>query len=461
VRDDGRGATMAAAEAGGGASPDFGSWENAQRLEWSEDDNFRDDDLPYEPLEAPDDGPEHFEGEVLASVYYLDRPMRMLLLMGLPGAGKSTLAARLETRGWVTINQDTLGDRKACVAAANRALAGGRRVVIDRCNISRIQRRVWLNVADEHSSGVGCIWLDLDAAFCGERVLQRFGHSTLPAEKSSLRVIADFGERLENPMEAEGFALWRVRGDGEVEGTVLDFLQLAEQSEQECAQPREAEQRAEAWEAAAVAAARVNGNGQRGGFRYRAVPVPGNRRTQRIVRGMYLRAVRRQVEYYYSDANLRQDWFLQEKIVQEPEAGWLELRWVLSCPRIRDVHQANEQDVLDALGPSALIVKQADGRWWVRRGRPLPPLAEDRPAPGDEPAWYNALHGTASAEEQVPAEAPLPPAPRPSVGGEGDAENPRCKACSRCLPREVFSKAQLTKNRKSPTCKECVAAAPV
>ena len=29
--------------------------------------------------------------------------------------------------------------------------------------------------------------------------------------------------------------------------------------------------------------------------------------------------------------------FFQEKIQEPPEPGWLELRWVLSCPRIRDV----------------------------------------------------------------------------------------------------------------------------
>ena len=32
--------------------------------------------------------------------------------------------------------------------------------------------------------------------------------------------------------------------------------------------------------------------------------------------------------------------FFQEKICEAPEPSWLELRWILSCPRVRDVHRA-------------------------------------------------------------------------------------------------------------------------
>ena len=34
---------------------------------WKEDDDIFDDDLPVEPLEAPDDGPDVFEGEARGS----------------------------------------------------------------------------------------------------------------------------------------------------------------------------------------------------------------------------------------------------------------------------------------------------------------------------------------------------------------------------------------------------------
>eukprot|EP00971_Amphidinium_carterae_P115876 2295149-Amphidinium_carterae.1 len=174
-----------------------------------------------------------------------------------------------------------------------------------------------------------------------------------------------------------------------------------------------------------------------GDFRYQST-------SKRRERALYLRAVRRQVEYYFSDKNLSQDWFLQEKISNEPEPSWLDLRWLLSCPRIRDTLHADAQDVLDSLSASTLIVQETLGTHWIRRGRPLPVLEVERPASGDEPDWYKVAH----CKEPVPDIAK-------------DSEGVHCTACGRDLPQESFSKAQLTKHRKHPTCKDCVAAASV
>ena len=54
------------------------------------------------------------------------------MLVGLPGAGKSTLAAAFSRAvpGWETVNQDALGSRATCVSAAARILAAGGRVVV-------------------------------------------------------------------------------------------------------------------------------------------------------------------------------------------------------------------------------------------------------------------------------------------------------------------------------------------
>merc|ERR1712224_773478 len=77
----------------------------------------------------------------------------------------------------------------------------------------------------------GCIWLDVDPEECGSRVLRRFGHQTLPAESSSLDVIAAFQERLEAPVEAEGFVLWRSRCQDELESAIEEIQELADASE--------------------------------------------------------------------------------------------------------------------------------------------------------------------------------------------------------------------------------------
>eukprot|EP00746_Dinoflagellata_sp_MGD_P157889 gnl/MRDRNA2_/MRDRNA2_86338_c0_seq3.p1 gnl/MRDRNA2_/MRDRNA2_86338_c0~~gnl/MRDRNA2_/MRDRNA2_86338_c0_seq3.p1 ORF type:complete len:501 (-),score=106.28 gnl/MRDRNA2_/MRDRNA2_86338_c0_seq3:275-1777(-) len=107
-----------------------------------------------EALEAPDEGPEVFEGEAMSRGFQVVWPIRIVLLVGLPGSGKSTLAGRLADENWESINQDTLGSRGACLSAARAALSEDRRVVIDRCNVSYAQRSLWLSLADEFQACV-------------------------------------------------------------------------------------------------------------------------------------------------------------------------------------------------------------------------------------------------------------------------------------------------------------------
>lgn len=58
--------------------------------------------------------------------------MSLLLAPPLPPAllpaGKSTLAQLFQQQGWTVINQDQLGDRKACEAACWQALSAGQSV---------------------------------------------------------------------------------------------------------------------------------------------------------------------------------------------------------------------------------------------------------------------------------------------------------------------------------------------
>jgi len=274
---------------------DLGTWESALKKQWSEDDDIFDADLPCEPLEAPDEGPDMFDGEALVPDFdALFLPLRVLMLVGLPGSGKSTLAARLWDLGWRTVNQDTLGDRRACVASARKALSAGKRVVIDRCNISRLQRRVWLGIADELEVCAGCIWLDVDQTECGQRVLQRFGHPTLPAESSSLGVISAFQDRLEAPVEAEGFVLWRTRCQDQLDSAIEEIQELADRSEADYAEASASREARDRWEKRTRVPEQVDqlDSVPSGGFRYREVRGRG-------ARGIYLRGVRRQVEYYF------------------------------------------------------------------------------------------------------------------------------------------------------------------
>jgi predicted kinase len=75
----------------------------------------------------------------------------VLILVGLPGSGKSHFASRLEEKSarFVRINQDVLGDRPACEKLARSVLADGKIAVIDRCNFDVNQRKKWIQIANE------------------------------------------------------------------------------------------------------------------------------------------------------------------------------------------------------------------------------------------------------------------------------------------------------------------------
>jgi energy-coupling factor transporter ATP-binding protein EcfA2 len=83
----------------------------------------------------------------------------IVLLMGPPASGKSTLARRMEeaSGGHCTrINQDALKTKAACLKAAQAALrgvgsggGGGLSVVIDSTNGSTAQRADWLALAKQ------------------------------------------------------------------------------------------------------------------------------------------------------------------------------------------------------------------------------------------------------------------------------------------------------------------------
>lgn len=71
----------------------------------------------------------------------------LLLLAAPPSCGKSTLARRLETGGYVRINQDSLGSLDKCMTAARQALQAGHSVCIDNTNMDINTRQKWIQLA--------------------------------------------------------------------------------------------------------------------------------------------------------------------------------------------------------------------------------------------------------------------------------------------------------------------------
>ncbi len=137
------------------------------------------------------------------------------LVMGIPGAGKSTLVAPRVEAGAVRLNRDERGGKLDTLARAlDEALAGGAsEVVLDNTYPTRSSRAPVIAAARRHGARVRCTWLDtsiedaqVNAAI---RVLERHGRLLEPAELRAAKEPGpkaqfDWRRQLEPPAADEG-----------------------------------------------------------------------------------------------------------------------------------------------------------------------------------------------------------------------------------------------------------------
>jgi aryl-alcohol dehydrogenase-like predicted oxidoreductase/predicted kinase len=106
---------------------------------------------------------------------------QVLLVMGIPGAGKTRVAGELARRGYRRLNRDERGGTLAELAAELDAqlAAGVPLLVLDNTYLTRASRSRVLEVAAKHGATVRCLWLDTPLAQAQvnvvERLLDRFG----------------------------------------------------------------------------------------------------------------------------------------------------------------------------------------------------------------------------------------------------------------------------------------------
>ena len=124
--------------------------------------------------------------------------LHVLVLVGIVGSGKSTFAAAVaDTLGWIRCNQDELGQRYKVVAAAERALASGHSIVIDRTNLDASQRAHWIDVARAFHAAhphthvdVSVIELYVPHEVAHARLAHRTNHPTLRTPENAHRYAA-------------------------------------------------------------------------------------------------------------------------------------------------------------------------------------------------------------------------------------------------------------------------------
>jgi predicted kinase len=152
----------------------------------------------------------------------------IVMIAGIPGAGKSTLAERFA--GYTRLNRDERGGTlKQLAAELELVLArGDTRVVLDNTYASRSSRAQIVRIAKRHGIPVRCLLLDTPLheaqRNAAARIIARYGRLLQPDELLREKQVPPgaqfrFQRQLEPPGEDEGFTLERVAFERAAEPT--------------------------------------------------------------------------------------------------------------------------------------------------------------------------------------------------------------------------------------------------
>jgi aryl-alcohol dehydrogenase-like predicted oxidoreductase/histidinol phosphatase-like enzyme len=146
----------------------------------------------------------------------------VVLIMGLPAAGKSTIAERMTAEGYARVNRDDKGGSlDSLLPVVDLLLASGsNRIVLDNTYVTRKSRAAVLGAAARHGVPVRCLWLSTtveDAQVnAAMRIVSKYGRLLDPdemraASRSDVSVFPPsvqfrYQRELEPPQESEGFS---------------------------------------------------------------------------------------------------------------------------------------------------------------------------------------------------------------------------------------------------------------
>ncbi|KAG6556035.1 hypothetical protein Mapa_001976 [Marchantia paleacea] len=159
----------------------------------------------------------------------------LLILIGVPGSGKSTFCSKLMSNGaqpWIQICQDIIangkrGTKQQCLRQAESALLRRRSVVIDRCNIDIKQRQDFLELAARLKVNCHAVVLNLPASLCIQRASHRVAHEGGLHAGNAAQIINRVFRSRRLPTLSEGFfRITLCRTDSDVEKATEEYRVL-------------------------------------------------------------------------------------------------------------------------------------------------------------------------------------------------------------------------------------------
>ena len=116
----------------------------------------------------------------------------VVIVMGIPGAGKSHVAEDYVERGYVRLNRDEPGGtlRELAVPLEEELASADARVVLDNTYLTRASRSYVLDAAARHGAPVRCVWLDTPLAQAQVNLIDRLLDRLEAAGPAELRELA-------------------------------------------------------------------------------------------------------------------------------------------------------------------------------------------------------------------------------------------------------------------------------
>ena len=134
----------------------------------------------------------------------------MVILMGIPGSGKSTFYRKHLAGNFVHVNLDTLKTRHQERLLIRQCFEQGQNFVIDNTNPAKADRLRYIPEAKEAGYRIVGYFMESKLQSCIERNNQRTGSAMIPA-----KAIAAISNKLQMPSYDEGFdAIYFVKNDG-------------------------------------------------------------------------------------------------------------------------------------------------------------------------------------------------------------------------------------------------------
>lgn len=156
-----------------------------------------------------------------------DAAADVVVVMGMPGAGKTGVACSLESHGYVRLNRDSVGGSLVDLVPQLDELlgAGQQRVVLDNTYPTRKSRNEVIEAAWARGATIRCVWLTTDVANAQINSIQRMfdAHGSLPTpeeirergKRDTHYLLPDaqfrYERMLEPPSMEEGFTSVEVR----------------------------------------------------------------------------------------------------------------------------------------------------------------------------------------------------------------------------------------------------------